>query len=298
MNLITLKELTLEAKLELSKNKCYPEYIRQKIEVYDISICDNLQKEISKIYSELQEKGNAEDYFSNFYSNIVQFADTYFLDLEKPLCTLLTTRLCDKIFHFFKRPAYFPVEAPTPITQKEMGGLQYLSGYVVRKFLKKVKNNDNYESPESQSIISILSNAIAADTSDQELIEVRNRGGLTGVTEECQQLFICAELKFRVETSQPNIRKVDTKKIVSELLQDPDVISFYNCIVDSSDRNIVHDEVKTNLLENMLNLYVRVRAFSLTKDIVTRHKQAIKQTKAKGLRKSIKKSTNKPSESV
>jgi hypothetical protein len=207
----------------------------------------------------------------------------------------MATKLCDKIFHFFKRPAQFPVEAPEPITQKELGGLQYLSGYVVRKLLKKVKNNAKYESPESQSIMQILSNAIATDTSKQELISVLNRGGLTSVVEECQQLFSCAELKFRIETSQHNLRKVDTKKIVYELLQDPDVISFYNCIVDRSDENNVDDELKMNLLEDMLKLYLRVRAFSLTKDIVTKHKQFVKRTKAKGLRKTIKKSTNKPS---
>ena len=36
------------------------------------------------------------------------------------------------------------------------------------------------------------------------------------------------------------------------------------------------DEMKTNLLVNMLTLYLRVGVFSYTRDIVKKHKQGIK----------------------
>jgi len=44
----------------------------------------------------------------------------------------------------------------------------------------------------------------------------------------------------------------------------------------------------------MLKLYLRVRAFSLAKDITGKHSAASKAKKAKGLRKTIKKSSDKP----
>ena len=48
--------------------------------------------------------------------------------------------------------------------------------------------------------------------------------------------------------------------------------------------------VSKNLLENMIKLYFRVRAFSLAKDITTKHKLKLKQKNSKGgLRKKLKK---------
>ena len=44
-------------------------------------------------------------------------------------------------------------------------------------------------------------------------------------------------------------------------------------------------EVKDNLLKSMLNLYLRVRRFSYTKDVISKHKFALKKKKRKTLRK-------------
>ena len=58
----------------------------------------------------------------------------------------------------------------------------------------------------------------------------------------------------------------------------------------------IDKEIKDNLLENMLRLYLRVRAFSLAKDLTNKCKATHKKKtqKTKGLRKDIKKSSEKP----
>ena len=59
-----------------------------------------------------------------------------------------------------------------PITEEENDALQYLSGYVVKKLLKKTKQRANYHSSENQAIITILQHTIVEDSSGQKLISV------------------------------------------------------------------------------------------------------------------------------
>ena len=174
------------------------------------------------------------------------------------------------------------------ITSDEMSALQYLAGYVVRKFTKKAKNSSNYKTKENQSIILILKNAVCDNYSDQELIHNQSRGGLIAVTKDCQKIFLKAELSFRNNTNYKHLNKIDIDKMTYELLKDAEVVSLYNVIIEGSGL-LVDNETKKNLLENTIKLYIRVRAFSLAKDITTNHKIKTQQKKAEGgLRKNIK----------
>ena len=65
-------------------------------------------------------------------------------DLNKPLCTLFAKTLGDKILcHFTKIDE--PISSVKPISEREMGGLQYLAGYVIRKLMLAAKKNDDDE---------------------------------------------------------------------------------------------------------------------------------------------------------
>jgi len=48
-------------------------------------------------------------------------------------------------------------------------------------------------------------------------------------------------------------------------------------------------ELKDNLLEKLISLYLRVRAFSTARDMIEKHRDLQKKHKIKGLRKSLKK---------
>ena len=79
----------------------------------------------------------------------------------------------------------------------------------MKKLLKKTKQRANYHSSVNQEIITILQNTIVEDSSDQKLISVQNRGGLTAVTEDCQKIFYRALEQFRIQTSV--LREINIK---------------------------------------------------------------------------------------
>ena len=83
--------------------------------------------------------------------------------------------------------------------------------------------------------------------------------------------------------------------MTEELLQDTKIISLYKAIIGTSDTNDLDNEVKVNLLENILKLYLRVRSFSFAKDITSHKKQEQRNLKfkTKALRNDIKKASGK-----
>ena len=77
--------------------------------------------------------------------------------------------------------------------------------------------------------------------------------------------------------------------MTEELLQDTKIISLYIAIICSSDTNDFDNEVKVNLLQNILKFYLRVRSFSFAKDITSHKKQEQRKLKfeTKALRNDI-----------
>ncbi|XP_047123666.1 uncharacterized protein LOC124806636 [Hydra vulgaris] len=289
MSSIILSDLVLESQKNLSEDNCYNLTRRECFKCYNFILTEALYADVKKIYDILINTNNAESYYSSFYNKIVINADVYFPELGKPNSTLLATQLADKVLAYFKRMPNKEAKQIKNITNDEIGALQYLAGYVVRKFIKKSKNSLNYKSNENQNIIKILNNAISKNSTDQELIEAQNRGGLTAVNNECQQIFVKAEIQFRNETNINHLQEIDINRMTMELLKDTEVVSFYNSILTGCGVDIDND-VSKNLLENMVKLYFRVRAFSLAKDITTKYKLKLKQKNNKGgLRKTLKK---------
>ena len=76
------------------------------------------------MYRELYLTGNAEEFYSLYYSKVIFNSKEFFHNLEQPLCSLFAKRLGDKLFVVAKKPVQGQVEKPPPITVKEMAGLQ------------------------------------------------------------------------------------------------------------------------------------------------------------------------------
>ena len=179
------------------------------------------------------------------------------------------------------------------ISSRELDGLQYFSGYIISKLLKKSKNSKHYKNEEHQFNIAVLTSMKAKKCVEQKLILSQSRGGLVAVIDEVQNIFKIVEKKFRIETSKQHVRKINTRKMVDELLRNSEIISMYGSLTEPISLDI-NEEIKENLLASLILLYLRVRAFSLARDITSKHRLALKAKKAKALRKNIKKATETP----
>ena len=107
------------------------------------------------------------------------------------------------------------------------------------------------------------------------------------------QQFRRAEEHFRIETNVTSIHRVNIDQITKSLTSDKDVISTYNVIAENCSKTEGYKEIKHNLLHELVQLYVIARAFSLARDITDMFKSQNRSEK-KGLRKDIKKTSDKP----
>jgi hypothetical protein len=130
---------------------------------------------------------------------------------------------------------------------------------------------------------------IISYTLGHRLIHAKRRGGLTEINSEAQKIFFQAENIYKTYVNSNDMREhnINTQKMASELMLDPMVVSSYGNIIDASCLS-VDIEIKENVLEKLLTLYLKVRAFSTAKDIVSKHRIEKKSKKTKALRKDLK----------
>ena len=142
----TLVSLISDAQKILGLIMCYPLEIRSAILKYNSTENnENLLNQINPIYKTLAKNNDSEAFYSGFYSSIVAYPSSYFINLPHPCCSLLATKLAHKVFALYKRPTHKETTQPPVITEKEMDDLQYLAGYVViKKFIQKIQSGKDY----------------------------------------------------------------------------------------------------------------------------------------------------------
>ncbi|KAG1655019.1 hypothetical protein GQR58_024744 [Nymphon striatum] len=112
----------------------------------------------------------------------------------------------------------------------------------------------------------------------------------TGIEEQEEQhcditIRVFARLveKARVKIADNRVfQKIGIPEIVSRSVLDVEVVSAYNAMLSDSELTI-DNNVGKDLLDSIIQLYVRVRSFSFTKDIIQKHQMKLKQLKAKAL---------------
>ena len=143
-----------------------------------------------------------------------------------------------------------------------------------------------------QSLIILLAGKVSSDESSDsnKFLCAKDRGGLWIVSSDVYEIFSQVEANFRQSTASFH-RKIDSKKMITELLEKPSVLFYYNKIRDQADEK-VSKEITFNLLEHLITLYIRVRTFSLVKDKRELHSIWSKKKKKRSLRTEIKKSSS------
>ena len=135
--------------------------------------------------------------------------------------------------------------------------------------LHKLHTKHASKSSESEQALSILK---AGKLEDQNSIECQkltsslNRGGLWAITKNAQSIFERTEHYFRDATSK-TVQNIAFATIISRSVYDVEVVSAYNSMLSNSELIISSSSVAKDVLHNIIQLYVKVRSFSFSRNI-------------------------------
>ena len=169
------------------------------------------------------------------------------------------------------------------LTEKEVAGLQYLGGYVLRKVFMKIKLGKTSEF--SKQAMELLMLGKTSEKKSTFVEDLSRDGGLWSITDEMEKVFLITERYYSIQTASTGLREINIPKLVDNLLNFPPLFLTYEQMAMDHCATI-DKKVIINTLASLLRLFLTVRTFSLTKDIVSKKKQKIMSEKA--LRKSIK----------
>ena len=291
-----LEELLVESVVKVKAEGCWPDEVISTLSLFNCVVSDELVVKVNGVVSKFLVLNDPDIYFEEFYGSITIDSTDHLIGLPLDAANILMIQFGELVMAYLKRRHTAPpcdATNPPQIMDCEVDALQYISGYVIHKFLKKAKNDPKYKSKTNQSIIIILEELIDRSR-ELRLVDSLNRGGLIPISKECELLFFKAEELFRLETSVLNLRKVDIPLMSAKLMIQPDIVSTINCVVNSSGCDISTEE-KNNLFEKMIQLYLRVRSFALARDITSSCNKNTVKPKEKGLRKALRQTEDEPS---
>lgn len=283
---------------KIAGRKVYTQAMRDEIKAYKFEMDEESTEftELKTMYKSLSKNGDVDKFYSKYYGSVALHATQYFKNLSRNSATLLSTKIADQLLANSKKlQSPNPCDSLKKMSEKEKAGLQYLGGYVLQKLHNKYSTSKEWKSSESQQAISTLEACKEKDKDkmeSQRLISAVNRGGLWSPTIQAQTIFLKTENHFRdFSNSNQCQRSMDFKKISQKSAVDPDVVSCFNTIVSEASLN-VNSSISKDILYSIINLYVRVRSFSFTKDIIQKYKIKQKKNKSKALRKEIQRASS------
>ena len=245
------------------------------------------------LYDGYLKNGDTEKFYGKYYSQVPLKSTTFFRGLSRNAATLLAIKVADNMVahgkHAKSSPDNSVLPSKTVLSDKETAGLQYLGGYVLHNLHKKCAKMSSSESQQAMAILK--AGKLEEGCDSQKLVSTLSCGGLWSITEPAQKIFTRSEHYFTQSTlkSASSMQIVDITGIAQKSLTDNDVVANYQTMVSNAEL-VPTKNVSKDVLYSIVNLYIRVRSFSLAKDIIQDFKIKAKQAKSKALRKEIQRS--------
>ena len=150
-----------------------------------------------------------------------------------------------------------------------------LAGYCFRTLFTRIRNSKNRNTNFSLQCLSILK--AARSSSEQVLVDAKDRGGLWKVNNRALNIFVVCVKVFLQSTANFSL-KIQSQVIVETVLRDVLVMSDMKAICRDADQKD-EKEVAKNLFENLVLLFTHVRSHSFAKSIREKHKASHKAGK-------------------
>ena len=248
-------------------SQLYAQSFKNEMEVYSFEELEEDTVEFAKlksIFDGYSKNGDTEKFYAKYYAEIPLNSGKYFKGLSRNASTLLSTKVAKQL----KTSKDTSLHLQTVLSNRETAGLQYLGGYVLHNLYKK---HGTKKSPESQQAMSILKAGKLEDgCNSQKLVSNLSRGGLWHITKCLQKIFFRIEHHFRQLSPDGNLQCVNIKGITDKTVTDSELLAYYNLMVSDSEL-VPATHVIKDALHAIVHLYVRVRSFSLAKDIIQHH---------------------------
>ena len=247
------------------------------------------------LYDGYLKNGDTENFYGKYYAQVPLKSTNFFIGLSRNAATMLAIKVYDSMLAHSKRMKSSPDSTVPPsktvLSEKGKAGLQYPGGYVLPNLHKKCARKSSSESQQAMAILK--AGKLEEGCDSQKLVSSLSRGGLWAITEPAQQIFSRTEHYFRQSTfiSASSLKRLDIVGIAQKSVSDSDVISSYQTMVSYAEL-VPTKNVRKDVLHRVVNLYIRVRSFSLAKDIIQNFKIKAKQANGKALRKEIQRSCN------
>lgn len=221
-----------------------------------------------------------------------------FTELDVATVQALTTQSVNR--HLFnvilletKSSSSLSCEAtPVVMGSEEENAVRYASGYVAMKLMKDLMKKDTESAAQSVECLSHM--AVDGEEADfyaytREWVQAVDRGGLFHINDPT--FFFFRSVEMATQALLPNhLRNSSTISLQQKITKDEDV-QFYWSMVSVD----IEDETESlKLLQSIVELWVKIRGFSITSAWMEQYKRASQRvTKAqKGLRKQLQKSTS------
>ena len=159
----------------------------------------------------------------------------------------------------------------------------------MKKIKLKALNRKDCKLDLNQSQIKIMDHDTAVGNYGHKLISALDRHGLTAVKFLIQNIFLITGEKFRFVTQQnTHLTEVNINELTDTLLENTELISYFNSILDTSGVGTFDNNGLEKLLHDMLSLYLRLQSHSLERDIVSKHKFSLKNNVQRLSKKELK----------
>jgi len=287
---LDLKKIVLDCAKKLNGDLCYSQDIR---DLFGSDACTDALDLWKKLKGPiLKFNGDSEKFHANLFGLLIEnllpekFADHVVTN------TLMIEVVVGMANHFNNKNNNTPIPDDNnnnidSLSERELSSLEYLAGYVVKKLLTKFRYGRLRQSEIACTYATLLQSFKVTDET-QKLIDAKDRGGLWKINRRVIAVFLECELLFRKEIF-PTATLFNKPLFVQEFLRKSTSISKFHTACSESEVE-TKKEIRMNLLDHMVSLYVNVRMFSHAKDIRENHKIAKKTSRKRSLRTEMKKS--------
>ena len=273
---LDFKKFVQKSVSKLAKDECYPKEISKEFEKVNITCLDDIIPAYNIIKPLLVKfNGDAEKFLPSVYKGYAQ--ENPYKDLSQNCGRLLSFEVANHVLVHLSGAKLnegvieFTYDEKL-FSEKDKSLVAYLSGYVFSTFYRRIRfsTSNNTSSYHHQCLSFLIAGKCTGELPEHKYVNIRNRGGLWSVNEDVICIFTVAESYFISSTKQ-HTNRIDSKVIVSALMKDTWLlVNFSRLRRNSADP--IKKEVALNLLEDLLTLYIRVRAFSYAKDKQQKYK--------------------------